>query len=243
MTEVCLSDVRGCPEGARVLEVAAAGNHSVLFVGSMGTGRTMLARRLPGILPPLEGPRPFRAPHHTVSARGFFGTLELPGELELAHHGVLYLDEALDFPPDFVRGALDAMRNGVTGSMRRHAACHVVAAVDACPCGRIGGRNCMCTVDARWLHAYRVERLASEFDLVLRLHQQSDPAGAPGEPSAVVQARVMAARAGLARLTLSTERTTRVAQTVAVRAGSTTVTREHLMTANKWLPCYFKLEV
>jgi len=242
MTEVCLSDVRGCHEAARVLEVAAAGNHSVLFVGSMGTGRTMLARRLPSILPPLEDPRPFRAPHHTVSTRGFFGTIERPGELELAHHGVLYLDEALDFAPDFVRGALDAMRNGVTGNMRRSAACHVVAAVDACPCGRIGVRTCSCTADQRWLHAYRVERLASAFDLVLRLHQP-DPTGAPCESSAVVQARVTAARAGLARLALSTERTTRVAQTVAALAGCTTVTREHLLTANRWLPCYFKMEV
>ncbi len=174
----CLSDIRGQPLAKRALEVAAAGGHGLLLIGPPGTGKTLLARRLPGLLPPLreaerlesfcildaagvvapEAPipdqPPFRAPHHTASAAGLLGGGHpiRPGEVSLAHHGVLFLDEL----PEFDRRCLEALREvleqGVVRIARAHgtwelpARFQLVAAANPCACGGYGtpGRDCRC---------------------------------------------------------------------------------------------------
>ncbi|MFL5867998.1 MAG: YifB family Mg chelatase-like AAA ATPase, partial [Thermoleophilaceae bacterium] len=170
-----LADVRGQEDAKRALEIAAAGGHNLLMVGPPGTGKTMLARRLPGILPRptfeealeitrirgvaglgsggLVSERPYRAPHHTITAQGLVGggSTPRPGELTLAHRGVLFLDELAEFG----RPALDALRQpleeGRVEIMRGQrtiefpARAMVVAATNPCPCGRPADR---CTCDA-----------------------------------------------------------------------------------------------
>jgi magnesium chelatase family protein len=169
-----LADVRGQDDAKRALEIAAAGGHNLLMVGPPGAGKTMLARRLPGILPPpsfeealeitqvhsaagigngrLATERPFRAPHHTISAQGLVGggSRPMPGEMTLAHRGVLFLDEL----PEFARGAVDALRQPleegrveITRGQRTldfPANAIVVAACNRCPCARPPDR-CSCT--------------------------------------------------------------------------------------------------
>ena len=176
-----LADVCGQALGKRALEVAAGGGHSLLFVGPPGCGKSMLAQRLPGLLPPLEPqealevaliasvagtpapqarrgargarlPRPFRAPHHTASASAVIGGGRdaRPGEITLAHRGVLFLDEL----PEFDRRVLEALREPLeTGQVvvsrvgqqsEYPAAFQLVAAMNPCPCGHAGGRACRC---------------------------------------------------------------------------------------------------
>jgi magnesium chelatase family protein len=169
-----LADVRGQADAKRALEIAAAGGHNLLMIGPPGAGKTMLARRLPGVLPPptfeealevtqvhsaagigngrLATARPFRAPHHTISASGLVGGGNRPmaGELTLAHRGVLFLDEL----PEFGRAAIDALRQpleeGYVEIMRGQrtlvfpANATVVAACNRCPCARPPER-CSCT--------------------------------------------------------------------------------------------------
>jgi magnesium chelatase family protein len=170
-----MADVRGQPLARRALEVAAAGGHNLLFVGPPGAGKTMLARRLPGILPPLSleealettaiysawgarlegllGERPFRSPHHTTSDAALVGGGSVPraGEVSLAHNGVLFLDEL----PEFRRNALEALRQPLEertvtiararGTLRLPARFQLVAAMNPCPCGQHGHGACRCT--------------------------------------------------------------------------------------------------
>lgn len=227
-----LRDVRGQEAVKRGLEVAAAGGHNLLLVGSPGAGKTMLARRLPGILPPpsldealeitrvhsvagglpageaLVRRRPFRSPHHTVSDAGLVGggSPPRPGEVSLAHRGVLFLDEL----PEFRRNVLEVLRQpmeegSVTlararGSLRFPARFLLVAAMNPCPCGHFGDGTDRCTCDAAVVGRYRGRisgPLLDRIDLHLPVRPVPVEAlrGAPaGEASAVVRERVLAAR-------------------------------------------------
>jgi len=224
-----LADVRGQADARRALEIAAAGGHSLLMVGPPGAGKTMLARRLPGILPPptmaeaieitkvqgvagltrggLVMRRPFRAPHHTTSASGLVGggVPPKPGEVTLAHQGVLFLDEL----PEFGRVALEALRqpleDGSVVVVRAQRAVTypartmLVAACNGCPCARAAG-ECTCGDVDRIRYARRLSGpLLDRIDLVCELGQPPPPVAAsrvePGEPSARVRERVLVARA------------------------------------------------
>ena len=227
-----LADVRGQAHARRAVEIAAAGGHNVLMVGPPGAGKSMLARRMPGILPPLElteavevtrihsvagllapeqalvSERPYRAPHHGISDAGLIGGggLPRPGEVSLAHHGVLFLDEL----PEFRTSALEAMRqpleDGVVQigrarqSLRFPARFTLIAAMNPCPCGYHGadGDRCSCLPTHVLRYRSRISGpLWDRFDIHLELPALRPAelgARAPGEASAQVRARVVAAR-------------------------------------------------
>ncbi len=181
-----LADVKGQHQARRALEVAAAGGHALLLIGPPGTGKSMLAGRLPGILPPLteqEGletaaiasiaqqafdlvrwrQRPFRAPHHTASAVALVGGggRPRPGEISLAHNGVLFLDEL----PEFDRSVLEVLREPLeSGSITISRAAHqaefparfqLIAAMNPCPCGYLGDSSGLCRCTAEQVERYR----------------------------------------------------------------------------------------
>lgn len=226
-----LADVKGQQQARRALEVAAAGQHSMLMYGPPGTGKSMLARRLPGLLPPLDegealqcaalqsldgsfdaarwAQRPFRAPHHSASVAALVGggSNPRPGEISLSHNGVLFLDEL----PEFDRRVLEALREPletglVTISRARRRVSYpayfqLVAAMNPCPCGYDGHpvRRCSCTPDQVARYRGRLSGpLLDRIDLLVEvpaLAQEVLTAPPAGESSAVVRARVMAARA------------------------------------------------
>ena len=224
--------MRGQEVPRRALEIAAAGGHNLLFVGSPGSGKTMLAQRLGGILPPLTfdealettmvysiagllggsalvSARPFRAPHHTVSTAGLVGggPQARPGEIALAHNGVLFLDELLEYP----RSVLESLRQPledrrVTIVRARRAVSYptdfmLVAALNPCPCGYLGSAVRTCTCSSTAIGGYRarlsgplVDRIDLHVDVPALPYNQLAQSE-PGESTAVVRRRVEAARA------------------------------------------------
>ena len=231
--DIDFADVRGQHAAKRALEVAVAGGHNLLMVGPPGSGKSMLAKRIPTIMPPMAfdeaiettkihsicgilhnkraflSLRPFRSPHHTISDAGLLGggSNPLPGEITLAHHGVLFLDEL----PEFKRSTLEVMRQPLedgrvtisraAGSVTYPAEFMLVAAMNPCPCGFFGDlkRECRCSGPQVERYRQRVSGpLLDRIDIHVEVPavQFKELTGTDtGEPSSAVRERVVAARA------------------------------------------------
>jgi magnesium chelatase family protein len=226
-------EVRGQHHVKRALEVAAAGGHNLMMIGPPGTGKSMLAKRVPTIMPDMTEEeavettkihsiaglagsadsflrvRPFRSPHHTISDAGLLGggSNPGPGEVSLAHHGVLFLDEL----PEFRRQTLEVMRQPLedgevtisraAGSLTFPARFMLVAAMNPCPCGFYGDLRRQCRCSPRQIENYRqrisgplLDRIDLHVEVPVVEYRELTAAGPPGESSAQVRERVAAAR-------------------------------------------------
>ncbi len=229
---VDFSDVKGQESAKRALEVAAAGGHNIIMIGPPGSGKTMLARRMPTILPDMSvaealettkihsvagrlgadsalvATRPFRSPHHTISYAGLVGggTIPKPGEVSLAHHGVLFLDELPEFKKDILEMLRQPMEDKqvtisrASSSLTYPAGFMLVAAMNPCPCGYFGdpGHECQCSSSEIQRYMSRVSGpLLDRIDIHITVPSvkfKDLSSDTKGDPSTIIRARVNSAR-------------------------------------------------